>query len=127
MNNQNSDTHSLESMRQIARMGGGKKRQKVQHTKGKFTARERIDKLLDSGSFREVDMFRTHRSTRFGLEKSHPLTDGVVTGWGKIEGRLVYIYAQEFTIMGGSLGEDHGLKIAKSMDLAVENGAPRIG
>ena len=127
MDNQNSDTRSLESMRQIALMGGGEKRIKTQHDKGKLTARERIEKLLDGGSFREVDMFRTHRSTRFGLEKSHPLTDGVVTGWGKIEGRLVYVYAQDFTVMGGSLGEDHGLKIVKIMDLAFENGAPLIG
>jgi len=127
MDNQNSDTRSLESMRQIARMGGGEKRIKTQHDKGKLSARERIEKLLDDGSFREVDMFRTHRSTRFGLEKSHPLTDGVVTGWGKIEGRLVYVYAQDFTVMGGSLGEDHGLKIVKIMDLAFENGAPLIG
>jgi acetyl-CoA carboxylase carboxyltransferase component len=127
MDNQNNDTRSLESMRQIARMGGGEKRIKTQHDKGKLSARERIEKLLDGGSFREVDMFRTHRSTRFGLEKSHPLTDGVVTGWGKIEGRLVYVYAQDFTVMGGSLGEDHGLKIVKIMDLAFENGAPLIG
>ena len=127
MNNQNSDTQSLESMRQSARMGGGEKRQAAQHTKGKFTARERIEKLLDDSTFREVDMFRTHRSARFGMEKSHPPTDGVVTGWGKIDGRVVYIYAQDFTVMGGSLGESHGLKIAKIMDLAIENGAPLIG
>ena len=127
MDNQNKDSQSLESMRLNARLGGGEKRQEVQHTKGKFTARERIEKLLDDSSFREVDMFRTHRSTRFGMEKSHPPTDGVVTGWGKIDGRVVYIYAQDFTVMGGSLGENHGLKIAKIMDLATENGAPLIG
>ena len=92
-----------------------------------MTARERIEKLLDNGTFHEVDMFRTHHATRFGLDKSHPLTDGVVTGWGKIEGRLVYIYAQDFTVMGGSLGESNGMKIAKIMDLAYENGAPIIG
>ena len=108
-------------------MGGGEKRQAAQHSKGKFTARERIDKLLDDDSFREVDMFRTHHSKRFGMEKSHPLTDGVVTGWGKIDGRIVYIYAQDFTVMGGSLGENHALKITKIMDLATKNGAPLIG
>lgn len=120
-------TVNLEEMRRTAHSAGGEKRIQAQHDKGKLTARERIEKLLDDGSFHEVDMFRTHRATRFGLDKSHPLTDGVVTGWGKIDGRLVYVYAQDFTIMGGSLGEDHGLKIAKIMDLAYENGAPLIG
>jgi acetyl-CoA carboxylase carboxyltransferase component len=127
MENKEDNTENLEEMRRTAHAAGGEKRIQAQHDKGKLTARERIEKLLDDGSFREVDMFRTHRSTRFGLEKSHPLTDGVVTGWGKIDGRLVYIYAQDFTIMGGSLGESHGLKIAKIMDLAYENGAPLIG
>lgn len=125
-NNENNKTN-LEAMRQTALNAGGEKRVEAQHNKGKLTARERIEKLLDSGTFREVDMFRTHRSTRFGLDKSHPLSDGVVTGWGKIDGRRVYIYAQDFTIMGGSLGESNGLKIAKIMDLAYENGAPVIG
>lgn len=118
---------NLEELRNIARMGGGENRISAQHQKGKLTARERIEGLLDRDSFCEVDMFRTHRATRFGQEKSHPFTDGVVTGWGKIDGRLVYIYAQDFTVMGGSLGESHGLKIAKIMDLAYENGAPLIG
>jgi acetyl-CoA carboxylase carboxyltransferase component len=127
MENKEDNTENLEEMRRTAHAAGGEKRIQAQHDKGKLTARERIEKLLDDGSFREVDMFRTHRSTRFGLEKSHPLTDGVVTGWGKIDGRWVYIYAQDFTIMGGSLGESHGLKIAKIMDLAYENGAPLIG
>jgi acetyl-CoA carboxylase carboxyltransferase component len=127
MENQQGKSTKLEEMRQTAQIGGGKKRIETQHIKGKLTARERIEKLLDNTSFREVGMFRTHRSTRFGMEKSHPPTDGVVTGWGKIDGRIVYIYAQDFTIMGGSLGENHGLKIAKIMDLAMENGAPLIG
>lgn len=127
MENKQGDTHNLESRRETARMGGGEKRMAAQHAKGKLTARERIEKLLDNGSFREVDMFRTHRSTRFGMEKTHPATDGVVTGWGKIDGRIVYLYAQDFTVMGGSFGENHGLKIAKIMDLAIENGAPLIG
>ena len=127
MENEIKTSMKLDEIRRIAFLAGGEKRIQAQHDKGKLTARERIEKLLDDGSFREVDMFRTHRSTRFDQEKSHPLTDGVVTGWGKIDGCLVYIYAQDFTIMGGSLGETHGLKIAKIMDLAYENGAPLIG
>ncbi len=127
MDNNENSKNNLSAMRQTALKGGGEKRIEAQHKKGKLTARERIKRLLDSGTFREIDMFRTHRSTRFGLDKSHPLTDGVVTGWGKIDGRCVYIYAQDFTVMGGSLGESNGLKIAKIMDLAYENGAPVIG
>ena len=127
MKNQHSSAPDLKSIRDTARLGGGQKRIEAQHAKGKLTARERIDKILDNGSFHEIDMFRTHRSTRFGMEKNHPPTDGVVTGWGKVDGRRVYIYAQDFTVMGGSLGESHGLKIAKIMDLAIENGAPIIG
>ena len=117
----------LTEMRNTARLGGGESRLQSQREKGKLTARERIEKLLDPDSFNEVDMFRTHRADRFGLDKSHPFTDGVVTGWGRIEGRLVYVYAQDFTVMGGSLGEEHGLKIAKIMDMAIESGAPLIG
>jgi acetyl-CoA carboxylase carboxyltransferase component len=127
MENKQGNSHNLESRRETARMGGGETQLAAQHAKGKLTARERIEKLLDAGSFREVDMFRTHRSTRFGMEKTHPATDGVVTGWGKIDGRIVYLYAQDFTVMGGSFGENHGLKITKIMDLAIENGAPLIG
>lgn len=107
--------------------GGGERRIQAQHDKGKLTARERIEKLLDADTFNEVDMFRAHRAAGFGLEKSHPMTDGVVTGWGRVDGRLVYVYAQDFTVMGGSLGEEHGLKIAKIIDMALENGAPVIG
>ena len=110
-----------------ALQGGGLNKIEKQHQAGKLTARERIDYLLDAGSFHEIDGFVTHRSTQFGMEANHPLTDGVITGWGKIDGRLVYLYAQDFTIMGGSLGEAHGQKIAKIMKLAVQNGAPLIG
>ena len=107
--------------------GGGPARVDRQHDNGKLTARERIDLLLDSGTFNEIDNFVTHRSTQFNMDKTHTLTDGVVIGWGKIDERLVYLYAQDFTVMGGSLGEAHGRKIAKIMKLAVQNGAPLIG
>lgn len=107
--------------------GGGPARVDRQHENGKLTARERIDLLLDSGTFHEIDNFVTHRSTQFNMDKTHTLTDGVVIGWGKIDERLVYLYAQDFTVMGGSLGEAHGRKIAKIMKLAVQNGAPLIG
>ena len=117
----------LEELRRTAAAGGGERRIQAQHDKGKLTARERIEKLLDADSFNEIDPFRTHRASGFGLEQSHPMTDGVVTGWGRIDGRLVYVYAQDFTVMGGSLGEEHGLKIAKIIDMALENGAPVIG
>jgi acetyl-CoA carboxylase carboxyltransferase component len=106
---------------------GGESKIERQHTNGKLTARERIETLLDPGSFHEIDAFVTHRSNQFNLEEEHPLTDGVVAGWGKIEGRIVYLYAQDFTIMGGSLGEAHGLKIAKIMKMAIQNGSPLIG
>jgi acetyl-CoA carboxylase carboxyltransferase component len=117
----------LEEIRVAACMGGGTAQIEKQHAKGKLTARERIEKLLDSGSFTETGMFVTHRATGFGMENSHPATDGVITGWGKVDGRLVYVFAQDFTIMGGSLGEVHGRKIAQLMDLAIQNGAPLIG
>lgn len=117
----------LEALRLEAASGGGQAQVEKQHSKGKLTARERIAALLDRDSFIETDQFITHRANGFGMEKSHPMTDGVVTGWGKIEGRIVYVYAQDFTILGGSLGESHGLKIARLMDLAYRNGAPLIG
>jgi acetyl-CoA carboxylase carboxyltransferase component len=117
----------LEEMRQKALQGGGSAQVEKQHTRGKQTARERIEQLLDPDTFCETDKYVTHRSTGSGMEKSHPLTDGVVTGWGKVNGRTVYVYAQDFTILGGSLGEAHGRKIAKLMDLAYQNGAPLIG
>jgi len=117
----------LHKKRGEALLGGGEAQIEKQHQKGKKTARERIEAILDPGTFNETNMFVTHRATGFGMEKQRPMTDGVVTGWGKVDGRLVYIYAQDFTILGGSLGEAHGLKIARLLDLAYQNGAPVIG
>ena len=117
----------LENKRKSALQGGGDAQIEKQHARGKQTARERIAYLLDENTFNEVDGFVTHRAVGLGMEKNHPLGDGVVTGWGKIDGRLVYIFAQDFTVLGGSLGEGHGRKIAKIMDLAIQNGAPLIG
>ncbi len=117
----------LMEMREKARMGGGEKRIEAQHKKGKLTARERIDMLLDEGSFEEFDMFVSHRATEFGLDKQSYLSDGVVTGYGTIDGRLVYIFSQDFTIFGGSLSEMYAQKICKVMDKAMKVGAPIIG
>ncbi|WP_456390306.1 acyl-CoA carboxylase subunit beta [Profundibacter sp.] len=117
----------LEDRRNEARLGGGEHRIKAQHSKGKLTARERIDLLLDEGSFEEFDMFVSHRCTDFGMEKETPAGDGVVTGWGTINGRMVYVYSQDFTVFGGSLSETHAQKICKIMDMAMQNGAPVIG
>ncbi len=117
----------LRKLREQARLGGGPERIAKQHAKGKLTARERIELLLDRGSFRELDMFVTHRTTDFGLDKQRFLGDGVVTGYGTINGRLVYVFSQDFTVLGGSLGEAHAQKICKIMDLAMKNGAPVIG
>ena len=117
----------LIQLREKARMGGGERRIEAQHNKGKYTARERIDMLLDEGSFEEFDMFVEHRSTNFGMDKTKFLGDGVVTGYGTIDGRLVYIFAQDFTVFGGSLSETVALKICKVMDQAMKMGAPVIG
>ncbi len=117
----------LKKKRQDAKKGGGEKRIQKQHDKGKLTARERIDLLLDNNSFEEIDAFVTHRSTDFGLEKKKILGDGVVTGHGKIHGRQVYVFSQDFTVFGGSLSETHAEKICKIMDLAMKNGVPVIG
>jgi len=117
----------LLNKREEAKLGGGEKRIESQHKKGKLTARERIDMLLDDGSFEEFDMFVTHHSTEFGLDKQKFLTDGVVTGHGTIDGRVVYVYAQDFTIFGGSLSETYAQKICKVMDQAMKVGAPVIG
>ena len=117
----------LLSKRIEAKAGGGQKRIDAQHKKGKLTARERIDLLLDDGSFEEFDMFITHRCTEFGLEKEKYLSDGVVTGYGTIDGRLVYIFSQDFTVFGGSLSETFAGKICKIMDQAMKVGAPVIG
>ncbi|MEE4312721.1 MAG: acyl-CoA carboxylase subunit beta [candidate division KSB1 bacterium] len=110
-----------------ALVGGGEDRIERQHEKGKLTARERIELLLDDGSFEEFDMFVTHRCTDFGLEKQKYLSDGVVTGYGTIDGRLVYVFSQDFTVFGGSLSETFAKKICKVMDMATKNGAPIIG
>ena len=117
----------LQQKRAEAEQGGGAERVATQHQKGKMTARERLDVLLDPGSFVELDRFVTHRATDFGLADQKILGDGVVTGWGRIDGRLVYVYSQDFTVFGGSLSEAHAEKICKVMDLALKNGAPVIG
>ena len=117
----------LQQKRAESEQGGGPDRVATQHRKGKMTARERLDVLLDPGSFVELDRFVTHRATDFGLGDQQVLGDGVVTGWGRIEGRLVYVFSQDFTVFGGSLSETYAEKICKVMDLAVRNGAPIIG
>ncbi len=117
----------LRELREQALLGGGQHRIDQQHAKGKLTARERMGLLLDEGSFRELDMFATHRSTGFGLEEKRFLSDSVISGWGTIDGRLVYVFSQDFTVFGGSLGEVHAEKVCKIMDLAMKNGAPVIG
>ncbi|MCG7573677.1 acyl-CoA carboxylase subunit beta [Phaeobacter sp. CNT1-3] len=117
----------LEDRRAAARLGGGQRRIDSQHAKGKLTARERIELLLDEGSFEEFDMFKTHRCTEFGMEADKPAGDGVITGWGTINGRMVYVFSQDFTVFGGSLSETHAQKICKIQDMAIQNGAPIIG
>ena len=105
--------------RETARLGGGQKRIDAQHAKGKYTARERIEMLLDEGSFEEFDMFVKHRCTNFGIDKESYFGDGVVTGYGTIDGRLVYVFSQDFTVFGGSLSETFAAKICKVMDLSL--------
>ncbi len=117
----------LRALKAQAMLGGGQERIDTQHKKGKLTARERIDLLMDEGTFQEIDMLVTHRSTDFGLDKQRILGDGVVTGHGSINGRLVFVFSQDFTTFGGSLSEAHGEKICKVMDLAVKAGAPVVG
>ena len=117
----------LEKKIEEALLGGGQKRIDSQHKKGKLTARERINLLLDEGSFEELGMLVQHRSVNFGLDQQRFLGDGVVTGYGTIAGRLVYVFSQDFTVLGGSLAEAHAEKIVKIMDLAMKNGAPVIG
>ncbi len=119
--------HELERRREAARVGGGAKRIEAQHAKGKLTARERISLLLDEDSFEEYDMFVEHRCTDFGMEKTATPGDGVVTGWGTVNGRLVFVFSQDFTVFGGSLSESHAQKICKIMDQAMKVGAPVIG
>lgn len=117
----------LRKLKEEAKLGGGEKRIQAQHGKGKLTARERLDILLDEGSFEEIDMLVRHRSHDFGLEKQRYLGDGVVTGYGTIEGRQVFVFSQDFTVFGGSLSEAHAEKICKIMDMAMKVGAPVIG
>src|SRR5471030_1451881 len=117
----------LEQRRDEARLGGGKSRIEVQHKRGKLTARERIELLLDKGSFEELDMFVEHRSGDFGMEKTKIPGDGVVTGWGTVNGRTVFLFAKDFTVFGGSLSEAHAQKITKIQDMALKNRAPIIG
>ena len=126
-NKSQTPSERLEKMNAEALLGGGEKRIEAQHAKGKLTARERISLLLDPGTFEELGMLVTHRSTNFGLDKQKFLGDGVVTGYGKVNGRLVYVFSQDFTVLGGSLAEAHAEKICKIMDLALENGAPVVG
>ncbi|WP_020606743.1 acyl-CoA carboxylase subunit beta [Spirosoma spitsbergense] len=120
-------TETLAQKNAEAELGGGQKRIDAQHKKGKLTARERIALLIDEGSFEEIGKFVMHRTRDFGLDKEHYLGDGVVTGYGTVAGRLVYVFAQDFTVFGGALSETHAEKICKLMDLALQNGAPIIG
>ncbi|WP_128543970.1 acyl-CoA carboxylase subunit beta [Larkinella soli] len=122
-----SKTETLDRKNAEAELGGGQKRIDAQHKKGKLTARERIALLVDEGSFEEIGKFVMHRTKDFGLDKEYYLGDGVVTGYGTIDGRLVYVFAQDFTVFGGALSETHAEKICKIMDLAMKNGAPIIG
>ena len=117
----------LERRRAEARVGGGQARIEAQHKRGKLTARERIDLLMDENSFEEFDMYVEHRCADFGMEKSKIPGDGVVTGWGTINGRVVYVFAKDFTVFGGSLSEAHARKIMKIQDMALQNRAPIIG
>jgi propionyl-CoA carboxylase beta chain len=117
----------LDDMRRLARLGGGERRVESQHGKGKLTARERLELLLDEGSFEEYDMFVEHRCQDFGMAEQKVPGDGVVTGWGTINGRLVFVFSQDFTVFGGALSEAHAEKICKIMDQAMKVGAPVIG
>src|SRR5918992_4061172 len=117
----------LERRRDVARLGGGQARIEAQHKRGKLTARERVDLLLDENSFEEFDMYVEHRCSDFGMEKTKIPGDGVVTGWGTINGRVVYVFAKDFTVFGGSLSEAHANKIIKIQDIALQNRAPIIG
>jgi len=117
----------LKKLREVAKLGGGVGRIEAQHKKGKLTARERLSILLDEDSFEEMGTFVTHNCKDFGMEQNIIPGDGVVTGWGKINGRLVYVFSQDFTVLGGSLSETHAQKICRIMDMAIRNGAPVIG
>src|SRR5918999_5410209 len=117
----------LERRRDVARLGGGQARIEAQHKRGKLTARERIELLMDEGSFEEFDMYVEHRCTDFGMGETRVPGDGVVTGWGTINGRIVYVFAKDFTVFGGALSEAHANKIIKIQDMALQNRAPIIG
>src|SRR2546425_11742211 len=121
------ELEELERRKRESELGGGEARIQRQHTEGKLTARERIALLFDPGSFQELDQLVVHRNTDFGMEKQRVPGDGVVTGYGTVHGRLVFAYAQDFTVFGGALSETHAAKIVKIMDLAMKNGAPMIG
>ena len=127
--NSMSPIEHLDEMRALSLEGGGDARIEKQHASGKLTARERLELLLDPDSFREMDAFVVHRSREFGLDEPDKkvIGDSVVTGWGTVNGRLVYVYSQDFTVIGGSLSEVHAQKICKIMELALKNGAPVIG
>src|SRR3974377_1665339 len=117
----------LEKRREEARLGGGKARIEAQHKRGKLTARERIELLLDRGSFEEFDMFVEHRSNEFGMDKTKIPGDGVVTGWGTVNGRTVFVFAKDFTVFGGALSESHAQKMTKIQDMAVKARGAIIG
>jgi len=117
----------LRELRKQAAQGGGPERIQRQRERGKMTARERLDLLLDKGSFHEIDAFVVHRETNFDMDRQKYLGDSVITGWGTIDGRLVYVFSQDFTIFGGSLGMVHAQKVVKIMEMAMRNGAPIIG
>jgi len=127
MSNTHPKIRQLRELKSQSRLGGGPERIDAHHQRGRLTARERIDLFLDKGSFREIDPFVMHRTTDFGLDQQQYLSDSVITGWGTIDGRLIYIFSQDFTVIGGSLGEVHAEKICKIMDMALKNGAPVIG
>ena len=124
MMNKNED---LIKRREDSHLGGGQARIDKQHQQGKLSARERVTLLLDENSFNEIGQFVEHRAHTFGLDKQHFPGDGVITGFGTIHGRLVYVFSQDFTVLGGSLSETHAAKICRIMDLAMKNGAPLIG
>ncbi|MCB1480047.1 MAG: methylmalonyl-CoA carboxyltransferase, partial [Rhodobiaceae bacterium] len=117
----------LSERREVAKLGGGQQRINAQHGRGKLTARERLSLMLDEGSFEEFDMFVEHRCTDFGMPDSKIPGDGVITGWGTINGRCVFVFAKDFTVFGGSLSETHAQKITKIQDMALKNRAPIIG
>src|SRR4029078_579850 len=117
---------ALEARRAEARLGGGQRRIDAQHGKGKLTARERLEVLLDEGSFEEYDMYVTHRAVDFGMASQKIAGDGVVTGWGTINGRQVYVFSQDFTVLGGSLSETHAQKISQVLGIALANAAARM-